>query len=449
MEKQMIEGNPLKQILKFTWPLLLGNLFQQTYNLADAAIVGKQLGKLGLGAVGVSSSVQFLVLGFCIGVAAGFAIPVATEYGAKNYKDMQKYIYNGSFIVVSIALAVTLITSLSVGGILNLIKTPADIYHDAYDYLLIIFLGLPFTLLYNYLSGLLRSVGDSKTPFYFLTLSSILNIVLDILFIINLKWGVKGAAFATVLSQVVSCVGCFIVILKKVKVLHVEKENRKMEKQKVNHLLNMGIPMGFQMSITAIGSMVMQTANNSLGTTYISAFAAGIKVKQFGLCAFDALATAVSTFISQNVGAKRIDRVKEGLKIGNRVATIYGITIGLLFIVFRKPLSLIFLDVNDVAVVAACEKYLASIGSMLWIVGVLIVTRAAAQGMGWSKRAVVAGFVEMGARTAVALIFTPIYGYTAICFTDQAAWIAGAIYISFVAKHAIESFEKKEDFVQA
>ena len=316
MTNRMTEGNPLKLILTFALPLLGGNLFQQLYNIADAAIVGKFLGSNALASVGASSSIQFLVLGFCIGICCGFAIPVAQRFGAKDLKEMRSYIFHSYLMTLFFAVFLTAACVICCHGILHLLKTPKNIYGNAYRYLLIIFFGIPFTLLYNLLAGMLRAIGDSRTPFFLLVCSTILNIGLDLLFILVFGWGCAGAAIATISAQGISGILCLLVIIKRFPILNLKKADLVYQGQKMKTLTTMGIPMGLQYSITAIGSMVMQSANNGLGSVYVSGFTAAMRIKQFAMCPFDALATAVSTFVSQNYGAGRFDRIKKGIKQG-------------------------------------------------------------------------------------------------------------------------------------
>ncbi len=312
MTTSMIKGNPLKLMLQFAFPLLLGNLLQQTYNIIDAAIVGQILGAKALASVGASSSIQFLVLGFCMGSCTGFGVPVAKYFGAEKIEKMRDYIFNGAVLCAGIAVILTALCSVLCPQILHILSVPEDIYDNAYSYLLIIFLGIPFTILYNYLSSILRSVGDSRTPFIFLALSAVLNIFLDLFCIVVLKLGCAGAAIATISAQAISGILCLIFIIRKMKLLWLKKENRTIKGDAVKELLAMGMPTGLQFSITAIGSMVMQSANNGLGSTYVSAFTAAMKIKQFTMCPFDAIATSASVFCSQNLGAGQSDRIKKG-----------------------------------------------------------------------------------------------------------------------------------------
>ncbi len=430
MSNSMTQGNPLKVMLQFAFPLLIGNLLQQTYNIIDAAIVGQSLGAQALASVGASTSVQFLVLGFCMGSCTGFGIPVAKYFGAGDLKHMKNIIFNGAVLTAVIAVIITVLCTLLCPWILQVLSVQSDIYANAYSYLMIIFLGLPFTLLYNYLSSILRAVGDSRTPFLFLAFSAVLNIFLDLFFILVAGLGCAGAAFATIAAQAISGILCLIVIIRRMEVLWLSKENRVVRGDSITELLQMGLPTGLQFSITAIGSMVMQSANNGLGGDYVSAFTAGAKLKQFTMCPFDAIATSVSVFCSQNYGAGKIDRIHKGLRQGIAVGVGYGLFAGLILIFAGRPLSMIFVSKDASGVLDASAKYLRCMGYFYWSLGILNVTRMVTQGLGHSGRAFFSGVMEMIARTIVSLGFVEAFGYTAICFADQTAWIAACCYIA-------------------
>lgn len=428
--KTMTEGRPLKLILTFALPLLLGNLFQQTYNIVDAAIVGRYLGADALASVGASSSVQFLVLGFCTGACCGFGIPVAQSFGANDHKRMRDYIFHALVITAILAVTVTTACAILCARILHMLSTPENIFDGAYAYLLILFLGIPFTLLYNLLSAILRAVGDSRTPFLFLTLSTVLNVALDLVAIIVLDMGCAGAALATILAQAISGLLCAGYILKHFPLLWLHRSNCRLRLDAVKTMVIMGLPMGLQSSITAIGSMVMQTANNRLGSVYVSGFTAGMRIKQFAMCPFDALSTAVSTFAGQNLGARKAARIRQGLRQGILVGIGYGILAGLMLIFLGRTLSMIFIDPSETGVLDASARYLRSMGYFYWVCGILSVTRMTTQGLGYSGLAVFSGAVEMVARVIVSLTFVPKFGYSAICFTDQTAWVSASLYIA-------------------
>lgn len=429
MTKSMVEGNTLKLILSFSVPLLLGNLFQQFYNVVDAAIVGQTLGSTALAAVGASSSVQFLIIGFCMGICQGFAIMVSQSFGANRLDEMKKYIFNGAIWTAIFAIVISVIVVILCGNILHILSVNDEIFSDAYAYLVVIFAGIPFTLLYNYLSAILRAVGDSKTPFMFLAFSAILNIGLDFFCILVLGWGCAGAAIATIFSQAVSGILCLLLIGFKVPLLHVPKQARHFDLQHSFKLLGMGIPMGLQFSITAIGSMVMQSANNALGTIYVSGFTAGMRIKSLMMCPFDALGSAVSTFLSQNYGAQKLDRIYDGFRKGIVVGVLYGVFACLVMVFFGRVLSMMFVSADEVDVLNASALYLRRMGYFYPVLGILITTRMSIQGLGYSTRAMLGGFVEMIARCVVALCFVPIFKFDAITWADQSAWTTATLIL--------------------
>jgi putative MATE family efflux protein len=411
--------------------------------MIDAAIVGRALGADALASVGASSSVQFLVLGFCIGIACGFGIPIAKSFGGGNLKEMRSHIFHSIFLTAVFAVVLTVICALLCPQILQLLSTPGEIYKDAYRYLLVLFLGIPFTLLYNLTSSILRSVGDSKTPFVFLAVSTVLNIILDLLCIMVFGWGCAGAAIATVTAQAVSGILCSIYIWKKVPVLKLTKKDCRLKKRGVRIMLTMGVPMGLQYSITAIGSMVIQYANNSLGNVvYVSAFAASARLKQFFMCPFDAVATGVSVFCSQNLGAGKKKRIRRGLFQGVCVDVAYGAVAGIMLIFAGRLLCQLFVSGSETEVLDAAATYLFCQGFFFWSLGILNVCRMTTQGLGYSGRAVFSGVMEMIARIVVGVAFVPVYGYTAICFADQAAWIAACVYILPVCLHCLKKIDR-------
>ncbi len=439
--QSMTAGSPLRLILVFMIPLLLGNLFQQFYNIVDAMIVGRLLGADALAAVGSSSSVQFLVLGFCMGSCAGFGIPVSQRFGAEDMQGLRRYVYHSAAVTAVIAVVLTALTALLCPMIVRIMQTPDNIYRDAYQYLLVIFLGIPFTLLYNLLSSLLRAVGNSKAPFLFLAVSTFLNVFLDLFCIIVLHLGCAGAAIATVASQALSGLACLVYIIRCMPVLHPEKADCRWNGSIARNLVVMGVPMGLQYSVTAIGSMVMQSANNGLGSIYVSGFTAGTKVKQLMLCPFDAVSTAMATFVGQNMGARRMDRVKQGIRITLITAVGYGLLAGVIMNVGGHFLGSLFVDAANASVIDAAAHYMGALGVLYWLLAILDVTRYAIQSLGYSGRSVISGAMEMVARIVVAMIFVPLFGYTAICWTDQAAWFAACAYLIPMLLHLLRKVE--------
>ena len=429
MKKSMTSGNALKLIAGFCIPLVLGNLFQQFYNLADAAIVGRTLGSNALASVGSSTSVQALVLGFCMGLTQGFAIPVARDFGAEKESEMRKDIFGGAVLTTIIAAILTLALVFFCHGILRVLQVSQDIYQDSYRYLVIIFAGIPFTLLYNYLSSILRAVGDSRTPFFFLAFSATLNIGLDFFCILVLRWGCAGAAAATIASQAISGFLCLFLIIRKFRFLLPGKDDLTINRIRTMDLLGMGIPMGLQMSLIAIGMLVMQSANNSLGTHYTTAFTAAIKIKQLMMCPFDAIGAGVSTFMAQNVGAGQSKRLMSGFRSGLLLAVCYGIAAGLIMIFLGKRFSMLFISAAKDSILSDSALYLRRMGYLFPVVPLVILPRMLIQGLGYSKRALLGGVIEMIARCTVVFTLVPIFQYDAITWADQSAWVTASFYL--------------------
>lgn len=427
--KDMTVGSPLKLILGFAIPTLLGMLFQQFYSMVDTMIVGKWLGVDSLAAVGSTGSINFMVVGFCIGVCSGFAIPVAQKFGAGDYKALRRFVTNSVWISAIFAVIMTVLVSIFCMDILRLMKTPENIIDEAYSYIFIIFIGIPVTYLYNLLSGIIRSLGDSKTPVYFLVISSILNIILDIMSIGVFHMGVAGPALATVISQAISGVLCLLYMKKHFEILHMEKDEWRWDWHYVKILCGMGIPMGLQYSITAIGSVVLQTAVNSLGSTAVASVTAGVKVSMFFCCPFDALGGTMATYAGQNVGAKRLDRINKGLWSATVIGSVYSIAACLILSFFGKTIALLFMDASEVEILNSVQLYLRFNTAFYIPLALVNIVRFAIQGMGFSTFAIFAGVCEMVARMIIAFIFVPIFGFVAVCAANPLAWIMADIFL--------------------
>ena len=311
----MTSGRPFPLIFNFALPLLLGNLLQQTYSLVDAAIVGQFLGINDLAAVGASTSVVFLILGFCNGCCGGFGIPVAQKFGARDYGTMRRLVSVSLQLAVVMSVVIAIVTSLFCADILKVMRTPETIFRNAYYYLLVTFIGVPCTFFYNLLSSIIRALGDSKTPFWFLLFSTVLNVLLDLFCILVLDWGVTGAAIATVISQGVSAGLCYFYMMRKFEILKTTVAERKFQTSLARTLLYIGVPMGLQFSITAIGSIMLQSANNALGTACVAAFTAAMRIKMFCMCPLESLGIAMATYSGQNYGAGKAKRMRKSVGI--------------------------------------------------------------------------------------------------------------------------------------
>ena len=433
MTKDLTSGKPMGLIVGFALPTLLGMLFQQLYNLVDTMIVGKLLGSSALAAVGSTGSINFFVIGFCMGVCNGFAIPVAQRMGANEPSKMRRYAANAAWLSVLFAIVLTVSTGLLCRQILTLMLTPEDIFHDAQAYIFVIFMGIPATFLYNLLAGILRSLGDSRTPVYFLALSSILNIVLDFALILGADAGVAGAAVATVASQGVSGIACLLYMRKRYPILRMTREERRPDLHACGVLCAMGIPMGLQYSITAVGSIVLQSSVNALGSLYVAAVAAGAKVYQLLACPFDAMGATMATYCGQNVGACKLDRLGQGIRACTLLGLGYSVIALCGMVCFAPQCAQLFLDPNELDAALLTEltaRYILIQSLFFFPLALVNIIRFSIQGMGFSPFAILAGVLEMIARTGVGLILVPLFGYTAACFASPAAWVCADLFLA-------------------
>ena len=429
MVKDMTNGSPSKHILGFAIPMLFGMLFQQFYNLVDTIIVGKTLGVEALAGVGATGSINFMIIGFCMGVCNGFVIPVAQCFGAKKPADLRKYVFNGYICSVVFAIVLTLASVIFCRRILIIMNTKADIIDHAYNYIVVIFIGIPTVFLYNMVSGVIRSLGDSKTPVVFLVLSSIINVVLDFFLILVCKMGVAGAGWATVTSQLISGLTCLIYMYKKYDILKGDKSERVLDRRFITNLCMNGVPMGLQYSITAIGSTILQAAVNTLGSTYVAAMTAGSKMFNFTCCPFDALGSTMATYAGQNVGAAKIKRLGQGVRSAMIIGSVYSV-LSLIALYFTTDyIALLFVNASETTIIALTRQFiLASACFYIPLTGVNVV-RFCIQGMGFSVFAISAGILEMIGRAFAAIILIPNIGFIGACLASPIAWIAADAFL--------------------
>lgn len=421
--KEMTSGPCLPLIFNFTLPLLLGNMLQQTYSLIDAAIVGKFLGINALASVGASTSVVFLILGFCNGCCGGFGIPVAQKFGARDYVSMRRLVSVSLKLAGMMSVGIALITCLLCAFILRTMQTPENIFQDAYWYLLITFIGVPCTFFYNLLSSIIRALGDSKTPFWFLLFSTVLNVLLDLLCILVFHWGVAGAAIATVFSQGVSAVLCYFYMYRKFEILRMQPADKRFRPELARQLIFVGVPMGLQFSITAIGSIMLQSANNALGTACVAAFTAAMRIKMFFLCMLESLGIAMATFCGQNYGAGKPERIWTGVKAASLMMIVYVAAVAIILWGFSEKFVLLFVDPSETEIIADAALFLHISVSFFPVLGLLCILRYSIQGAGYTKLAMFSGVSEMIARILVSVVAVPLWGFWAVCFGDPTAWV--------------------------
>lgn len=445
MERDMTVGSPGKMILQFTFPLFIGNVFQQLYNMADTIIVGKFVGANALAAVGSTGTIMFLIIGFLQGLTAGFTVPTAQKFGAGDLKAMRKTVGSAAILSAIVSVIMTVVSMLGMKSLLHLLNTPSDIFQDAYSYIMVICAGIFAQVLYNLLASILRALGNSKIPLYFLILAAGLNVVLDLLFIIVFHMGAVGAAYATVISQGVSGVLCLIYIVKKVPVLKMKKDDWKMNGHLVKVQFGVGFPMALQYSITAIGSMMMQSALNILGSVVIAGFTAGSKIEQLVTQAYVALGTTMATYSAQNMGAGKIDRIRKGFKNAMIIGTIYSIVTSIFVMTAGKYLTPLFLSENLGEIMGYVDIYLKCVGMFFIPLAIVNIFRNGIQGMGYGLLPMMAGVAELIGRGVVAIIASQKRSYVGVCMASPVAWIlAGGLLLVmyyFIMRRA-KSFEK-------
>lgn len=441
MTKDMTNGSPMKLILGFAFPLLFGFLFQQFYNLVDTLIVGRFLGVDDLAGVGSTGSINFLVIGFCMGICSGFSIPISHKFGAGDYEGVRRYVANAAWLCGVFSIVLTILTAVFCREILVLMRTPDDIIESAYAYIFVIFLGIPSTILYNMVSGVIRALGDSKTPVVFLILSSFINIGLDLFFIINLKMGVAGAAWATVIAQVVAGVGCLLFMIWKFQILHIRREEWKPDGHMMMVLCGMGVPMGLQYSITAIGSVILQSATNMLGSASVAAVTAGGKISGFLACPFDALGSTMATYGGQNVGAGKLDRLGKGLKSCVFLGVVYGVMTFVIVLIGGEGLARLFVESSETAIIENVKMYLVFNTAAYVLLALVNIVRFLIQGMGFPTFAILAGVLEMIARTIAGTVLVPIMGFAGVCLGNPTAWVLADAFLIpayFIVKRRLQ-----------
>lgn len=449
MTKNMTKGSPMKLILGFSIPLFFGFLFQQFYSLVDTVIVGRFLGKDNLAAVGATGSINFLVIGFCMGVCSGFAIPVSHKFGAGDYPGMRRYVANCAWLAMAFAAVLTVLTTMFCRQILVVMQTPENIIDRSYQYIWVIFLGIPATFLYNMTSGVIRALGDSRTPVIFLVMSSFLNVGLDLFFILNLHMGVQGAAWATVISQGVSGACCLLFMWKKFELLRIRKEEWAPDRHMMWILCGMGVPMGLQYSVTAIGSVILQSATNTLGSDAVAAVTASSRISGFLACPFDALGSTMATYGGQNVGAGRLDRIGKGMKSCIILGAGYAVIALLVSIFLGRPLAMLFLDAAEVSIIGNVQMLLVFNTSFYMLLALVNIIRFLIQGMGFPTFAILAGVFEMIARAITGFLLVPLIGFTGVALGNPIAWLFADIFLIPAYLHVHKTLKKRLDGVEA
>lgn len=443
LQKDMTSGNPGKIILNFTLPIFWGNVFQQFYNMADTMIVGKFVGTKALAAVGSTGTIMFLIIGFVIGMAAGFTVLTAQKFGAGDMKAMRQTVGGAAVLSAVISILLTALSMLFMKPLLQYMQTPSDIFSDAYAYIMIICAGISAQVLYNLLASILRALGNSKVPLYFLILSAGLNIILDLLLIIVFHMGVSGAAYATVISQGVSGLSCLFYIVKKMPVLHLEKEDWRPKGYLLKTQLAVGFPMALQYSITAIGTMMVQTSLNLLGSTAVAAFTAANKIEMLVTQVYTALGTTMATYCAQNMGAGKIQRIRQGFRAAMIQASVYSVVAAALIMTVGKYMIYLFLSGDVTEIMSSVDIYLKCIGGLFIPLAVVNLFRNGIQGMGYGILPMTAGIVELASRGVVAVIAARHRSFVGVCMASPTAWLFAGIFLLVVYYYIIRQQSQK------
>ncbi len=443
MTKDMTTGNPVKLILLFSIPLLIGNIFQQFYSMVDTIIVGRFIGVDALAAVGSTGSMSFLINGFVVGLTSGFSVLVSQKFGAKDEEGLKKATSSALVLSLIATAIITIVSVLLAKPMLHLMNTPENIMVDAYSYIVIIYAGTIATVVYNIISGILRALGDSKTPLYFLIVASILNIILDIVFIVNFSMGVAGAAWATIISQGVSGILCIVYTYSKYNILRLKRNDFKVKKRVYIKHLKIGIPMALQFSITAIGIMIVQGALNVFGSTAIAAYTAASKVLQIVMQPAITFGVTMATYCGQNLGAKNYKRIKEGVKKCTEISVITSIIAGLILVFGGKFFVGLFIENPNATILAYAQECLNYSAIFFIPLGLIFIYRNALQGMGESFVPMMAGAYELIARGLVAFILPKFLDYTGICLADPVAWLSASIPLGIYYFKKMKSIEKQ------
>ena len=427
MTNDMTKGSPIKLIIQFMIPMCLGNIFQQFYNIADSIIAGQFLGVDAMAAIGSTGSLIFLVTGWLNGLTSGFSVWVAQWFGARKTDRMRHFIAMSIYICVAFVVVMTVGLLAANEPILRLMNAPENLLDDISSYMVIIYAGLVVTCAYNALAAVLRALGDSKSPLYFLIVSAVINVVLDIAFIVIFHMGVEGCAYATVIAQGISALLCLVYIIKKFPVLRLKKEDFRFSVNTVKKLLGLGIPMGLQFSITAIGTIIVQGAINVYGAVYMAGFSAAGKIQNIICTVFVAFGATIATYVGQNRGAGKMDRVKQGVRLTQMMILVCSVVLMAVIHFFGKYMIFLFIDPAETEVLHAAEIYFNIVSWAYPFLGSIFLYRNALQGMGYGFVPMMGGVFELVARAAIVFVAAANAGFAQVCMSDPAAWIAALI----------------------
>lgn len=452
MTRNMTAGSPAKLIVMFTLPLIIGNIFQQFYSMADTLIVGRTIGVNALAAVGCTGSITFFILGFVMGLTSGLTIITAQKFGASDLLGVRKSFAAGIIISSAVTVILTAVSMAGARGMLELLNTPEEIIDDAYSYLIVIFAGIIASVIFNLLSNAIRALGDSRTPLLFLVAACVINIVLDFVFILVFHMGVAGAGWATVLAQMISGGCCIVYIKKRLPMLCVKKEDFKLAAEDYKIHLGTALPMAFQMSIIAIGALILQFALNGLGAVSVAAYTAAQKIDTIATQPMNSFGATMATYTAQNFGAGKIDRIRKGVFQCAVISVSFSIVMGLVNIFAGYQLTGIFVGAKETEVLRLSEVYLKINGSMYFLLALLFVYRFTLQGLGKGMAPTIAGIMELVMRAFAAIVLTGSMGFAGASISNPLAWLGACIPLMaayYITMKKIETDQKEKVLVPA
>ena len=445
MELDMTKGSPLSLIVRFMLPVIAGNIFQQLYSMVDTIIVGRFVGVKALAAVGATGTITFLILGFLQGMTTGFTVMTAQRFGAGDMEGMKKSVGNAVVLSAVITVIMTAGSLMGMNGLLRLMQTPADIMEMSGIYIRIICQGMCFTVLYNLLSSILRALGNSRVPLYFLILSAGINIAGDLLLIVVFHMGVAGAAVATVASQGISGALCLIYIIKKVPLLSLRKEHFRPEKWCVRNQLSTGFPMALQFGITAVGTIMVQVALNLLGSTVVAAYTAACRVEMLVTQMFSALGITMATYCGQNRGINDLERIRKGSRIAFTISAVYAVVVYAAVLWLLPSLVGLFVTGDLSAVLGYARTYMTINGAFFIPLGMIFIYRNVMQSCGYGFLPMMGGVVELCARAAFAVLAALLRSFTGVCVANASAWCLGGIFLYISYRFVMKRMEREKE----
>lgn len=426
MTKDLTTGSPSRVIIRYLTPVFFSLLLQSLYSVTDAAIVGQTLGADALGGISATGNITSVTLGVFTGLNAGFCIPIANAFGAGDYSRLRRLVSNGAFLCAATALISVLLLTPLAGSMLTALKTTPEHFPHAKSYLYIMFLGAPFSLMYNFCSGIIRSLGDSKMPTLFLALSAVVNVVMDLVLILVFKMGTAGAALATILSQTAAGFSCLIYIARKITVLRFCREDWKPDRRISLLLLRNGIPMGLQSALICVGPLVQRPALNALGTDILNALSVSGRINTLLLCPISTIGHSIGYYFGQNAGAGKLDRIRQGFRVGIRLSLLFCAVTTILAFFFSKPMTALFLQSPDPALVETVRISLLITNSATIFCGLCSTYKPAIQAMGYPSLVLIPCFAEMGIQIIGAFVLIPRLGFLGANLSTAMAWITVA-----------------------